>query len=78
MQDCMSKGQPNSSWREQRKPVQMRDLETGTEMEFVSLWEAAHMVACAMLCKPETAKKEIKRAIKTGAQRYGAKWSWRN
>lgn len=70
----MSRGH---SWREQRKAVVMTDVPTGIEMEFVSLWEAAHMVACTMLCKPDTAKKEIKKAITTGVARYGATWRWK-
>ena len=70
----MSKGQ---SWREQRRAVVMTDVPTGVEMEFPSLWQAAHMVACTMLCKPETAKKEIKKAITSGAKRYGALWQWK-
>ena len=74
----MSKGQPNLSWREQRKAVLMTDIPTGNQMEFVSVWEASSMVACTMLCKRETAKKEIRKAIKTGCARYGAHWSWRD
>ena len=73
----MSKGQPNASWREQRKAVVMKSEVTGHESEFISVWQASHMVAELFACKPETAKKEIKKAIKTGAKRYGALWHWK-
>lgn len=67
----------NRNWREQRKAVFMTDIETGNTMEFVSVWQAANHVSAAMLCKHETAKKEIRRAIRQGCSRYGAKWQWK-
>lgn len=73
----MSKGQPNASWREQRKGVVMKAADTGKESEFISVWQASHMVAELFDCKPDTAKKEIKKAISTGCARYGAYWSWK-
>ena len=73
----MTKGQPNLSWREQRKAVLMRAKETNHESEFISVWQASHMVAELFDCKPETAKKEIRKAIRTGVLRYGAYWSWK-
>lgn len=67
----------NKSWREQRKAVVMTDVETGSTTEFISVWAAANHVAATMLCKHETAKKEIRKAIKTGGKRYGARWKWK-
>lgn len=69
--------QINKSWREQRKAVLMKDIKTGNIMEYRSLWEAANQVARAMLCKHDTAKKEIRKAIRMGCQRYGALWSFK-
>lgn len=67
----------NQSWREQRKAVLMKDVATGGTMEYRSVWEAANQVAATMLCKHETAKKEIRKAIRTGCKRYGALWSFK-
>lgn len=66
----------NRSWREQRKSVLMTDSATGEQTPFVSLWQAALWVAEHHPCKHATAKKELRKAIKTGAQRYGARWRY--
>ena len=70
----MSRGH---SWREQRKAVVMTEAESGTQMEFISLWQASHRIAMVANCHPDTAKKEIKKAITTGCVRYGATWRWK-
>lgn len=66
----------NQSWREQRKAVICHTTD-GTQ-EFPSLWQAALWVAEHNDCKHETAKKEIRRAIKTGCKRYGCMWRWKD
>ena len=67
----------NQSWREQRKAVLMTDIDTCTTTEFISVWQAANHISATMLCKHDTAKKEIRKAIKTGCVRYGARWIWK-
>ena len=70
----MSRGH---SWREQRRAVVMTEAESGTQMEFISLWQASHRIAIVADCLPDTAKKEIKKSITTGVARYGATWRWK-
>lgn len=70
----MSRGH---SWREQRKAVVMIARDPNHLSVFDSLWQASHMVAELFDCKPDTAKKEIKKAITTGVARYGATWRWK-
>ena len=55
----------------------MLDVETGAMMPFISVWAAANHVSAVMNCKHETAKKEIRRAIKNGKKRYGMFWCWK-
>lgn len=65
----------NQSWREQRKTVVCTDTD-GHRTEYISVWQAALAIASTMLCKHETAKKEIRKAIRTGCSRYGMKWEF--
>ena len=74
----MSKGQPNQSWREQRKGVVMTSVATGKQYYYISMWSASHIMADLHDCEPSTAKKEIKKAIKAGVPRYGAYWKWKD
>ena len=73
----MTKGQPNQSWREQRKPIVMRTRDTDHESEFISLWQASHQIAELFDCRAATARKEIRKAIAQGVPRYGAYWKWK-
>lgn len=61
----------NQSWREQAKPVL-----TGNVERFRSVWEAATAMSEQYHCKHETAKKEIRKAIRTGCTRYDRTWRW--
>lgn len=79
--EIMTKGQPNLSWREQRKAViRTQRLEPpfmSTDECFQSVWMAAKAVSKENGCQLETAKKEIRKAIRTGHARYGYYWAWR-
>ena len=65
----------NRSWREQAKAVLC--ITTDGTKEFPSVWQAALWVAEQKDCKHETAKKEIRKAIKQGCPRYKAQWQWK-
>ena len=66
----------NKSWREQRKAVlASNSLFT---VEYKSLWEASQTTARRAQCTQDTARKEIKKAIKTGKPRYGYLWRWKD
>lgn len=65
------------SWREQRRAVVMTEVESSAQMEFISLWQASHRIAMVVNCQPDTARKEIKKAITTSCARYGATWRWK-
>lgn len=62
----------NKSWREQRKSV-MAINDNGV-FRFPSVWQAATWVAEQKGCRHDTAKKEIRRALKTKVFRYGCEW----
>lgn len=66
----------NLSWREQRKAVAANDGE-GHDYEWISVWAAARDISDNLGCRHETAKKEIRKAIKTGCPRYGLHWYWK-
>lgn len=65
----------NRSWREQAKAVLM--ITTDGTKEFPSVWQAANHIAAELGCKHETAKKEIRRAIRTAKPRYNAHWQFK-
>lgn len=67
--------QINKSWREQRKAVVMTS--DNGERHFISVWEAASFVSAEIGCKHETAKNEIRKAIRNDCTRYKAKWQWK-
>ena len=71
----------NRNWREQAKAVLMTpvsDASASATIEFPSVWQAALHIAAEFGCKHETAKKEIRRAIRTGGKRYGAVWKFKD
>ena len=65
----------NKSWREQRKAVVATDAEFGAKVFYISVWEAAKEVAEQRAIAHGTARREIRKAIKTGVRRYGFYWS---
>ena len=66
--------QRQPSWREQRKAlIATNDNET---RRFPSLWMAAKQMARHYPGTEETARKQIKRGIKSGGMRYGYRWHW--
>lgn len=65
----------NRSWREQAKAILM--ITTNGTKEFPSVWQAANHITAEFGCKHETAKKEIRKAIKTDCRRYNAHWQWK-
>lgn len=80
----MTKGQPNLSWREQRKAVvaEVVNEPSGechwvTDTEYPSLWQAAKAIAESRGVTFATARKEIRKAIAQGVPRYGAYWKWK-
>lgn len=66
----------NKSWREQRKAVLSINEDTGFREYYISVWEAAKDVAEHRAISHGTARKEIRKAIKTGAKRYGCYWQF--
>lgn len=66
----------NKSWREQRKAVVATHAETGWKDFYISVWEAAKELSEYRGIEHGTARKEIRRAIKTGAKRYGCYWQF--
>lgn len=72
----------NLSWRAQAKAVLMTTVPDASAsakrtIEFPSVWQAANHIAAILGCKHETAKKEIRKAIKLKCPRYGAHWQWK-
>lgn len=72
----MTKGHSNKSWREQRKAVVATDAEFGAKVFYISVWEAAKEVAEQRAIAHGTARREIRKAIKTGVRRYGFYWNF--
>ena len=66
----------NKSWREQRKAVVATDAEFGAKVFYISVWEAAKELSEYRGIEHGTARKEIRKAIKTGAKRYGCYWQF--
>jgi hypothetical protein len=64
----------NKSWREQRKTVVLTDSKSGVTTQIISVWKAALMISELRGISHGTARKEIRKAIKTGAKRYGFYW----
>ena len=67
----MNKGK---SWRDQRKTVILTDAESGITTQIISVWKAAFIISELHHIKHGTARKEIRKAIKTGVKRYGFFW----
>ena len=67
----MNKGK---SWRDQRKTVILTDAESGVTTQIISVWKAAYMISQLRGIEHGTARKEIRKAIKTGVKRYGFFW----
>ena len=61
----------NQSWREQRKAVVATDVEFGAKVFYISVWEAAKELSEYRGIEHGTARKEIRKAIKTKKPRYG-------
>ena len=68
----MTKGH---SWRELRKTVILTDADSGVTTQIISVWKAADMISQLRGIEHGTARKEIRKAIKTGVRRYGFYWS---
>ena len=66
----------NKSWREQRKTVILTDAESGVTTQIISVWKAADMISQLRGIEHGTARKEIRKAIKTGVKRYGFFWKF--
>lgn len=73
----MNKTRINKSWREQAKPV-IAFCTDGRDVchRFPSVWQAASWISLQHSCLLDTAKKEIRKAIKTGGVRYGLHWKF--
>lgn len=67
------------SWREQAKPIiaTVSDADASDSREYPSLWQAALAMSTEFGCLHATAKKEIRRSIKTGKPRYNRLWKWK-